>query len=123
MKGILNFSMSARTRIPKPQSRMRVIHKYKLTISFDSFRFNRNGSPPSTGGIHSISSLLTIPPLYHYPHPNLPVFTSMGFEVLFLSYLVSALVLQHINIYKTVGAFLILAKLYSGRNINESALF
>jgi len=82
---------------------------------FRFISFNRNGSPPSTGGIHSISSLLTIPPLYHYPHPNLPVFTSMGFEVLFLCYLVSALVLQHVNIYKTVGACLILFKLYSGR--------
>lgn len=61
----------------------------------------RNGSLPPNGGIHSISSLLTIPPLYHYPHPSLPVFTSMGFEVLFLSYLVCALLLQHVNIYKT----------------------
>lgn len=61
----------------------------------------RNGSLPPNGGIHSISSLLTIPPLYHYPHPSLPVFTSMGFEVLFLSYLVCALILQHVNIYKT----------------------
>lgn len=61
----------------------------------------RNGSFPPNGGIHSISSLLTIPPLYHYPHPSLPVFTSMGFEVLFLSYLVCALILQHVNIYKT----------------------
>lgn len=31
----------------------------------------------------------------------------MGFEVLFFCYLVSALVLQHVNIYKTVGACLI----------------
>lgn len=61
----------------------------------------RNGSLPPNGGIHSISSLLTIPPLYHYRHPSLPVFTSMGFEVLFLSYLVCALILQHVNIYKT----------------------
>lgn len=67
----------------------------------NAVRGYRNGSPPSTSGIHSISSLLTIPPLYHYPHPNLPAFTSMGFEILFFCYLVSALVLQHVNIYKT----------------------
>lgn len=61
----------------------------------------RNGASPSNSGLHSISSLLTTPPLHHYPYPNLPVFTSMAFEALFLSYLLCALVLQHVNIYKT----------------------
>lgn len=66
----------------------------------NAVRGYRNGSSSSNSGTHAISSLLTIRPLYHYPHPNLPVFTTMAFEALFLSYLLCALVLQHVNIYK-----------------------
>lgn len=76
-----------------------------LTFDFALCIHFRNGSSSSNSGIHSISSLLTIRPLYHYPHPNLPVFTSMAFEALFLFYLLCALVLQHVNIYKMVSVF------------------
>ncbi|KXJ22790.1 transmembrane protein 39A [Exaiptasia diaphana] len=60
----------------------------------------RNGSSNIGSGIHTISSLLTIPPLFHFPHPKIPVWSVMGFEALFLSFLLSALGLQYINIYK-----------------------
>ena len=76
-----------------------------LTLDFALYIHFRNGSSSSNSGTHAISSLLTIRPLYHYPHPNLPVFTTMAFEALFLSYLLCALVLQHVNIYKMVSVF------------------
>ena len=76
-----------------------------LTLAFALYIHFRNGSSSSNSGTHAISSLLTIRPLYHYPHPNLPVLTVMAFEALFLSYLLCALVLQHVNIYKMVSVF------------------
>ena len=67
------------------------------------FSFFRNGSGPVNTANTSGSPLITAGPLYHFPHPNLPVSTSMGFESLFLSYLLCALALQYVIIYKVVS--------------------
>ncbi|XP_032239220.2 transmembrane protein 39A-A isoform X2 [Nematostella vectensis] len=63
-------------------------------------RTPRNGSPSIGTVRQTISSLLTIPQLYHIPIPRVPIFNAMGFEILFFAYLVSALGLQYLNIYK-----------------------
>lgn len=70
---------------------------FELTIVF-SFR---NGSAIGLP-VPPITALITPGPVRHCQIPDLPVDGSLLFEFLFFIYLLVALFIQYINIYKTV---------------------
>lgn len=89
-------------------------------LIFLFFIFYRNGH--FTAAQSAIS--FAIPPVLHAPTPDIPMMNFLQFEVILLSYLVMAMQIQYMNIYKAVSnGFKFLAFQFTMSILERSPIF